>query len=87
MKIIRLCMSFTLELATLWFFHIQKVLGPLNRWASIGFYIGMISVVIICVLEWNRYFYKTNCSMMKINQNERLNTWISETSEIEIDQI
>jgi hypothetical protein len=35
----------------------------------------------------NRYFYKTNCSMMKINQNERLNTWISETSEIEIDQI
>jgi hypothetical protein len=92
--IIRLCMSFTLELATLWliygFFHIQKVLGPLYGWASIGFFIGIISVIIICVLEWDDYFrdiYKTNCSKMEIDNDQRLNTWVSGTIHTEMDQI
>jgi hypothetical protein len=92
--IIRLCMSFILELAALWliygFFHIQKILGPLYGWASIGFFIGIISVIIICVLEWDDYFrdvYKTNCSTMEIDRNQRLNAWVSGTIHTEIDQI
>lgn len=69
--VIRLSMSFILELATLWliygFFHIQKVLGPLYGFASIGFFVGMISVIVICALEWDDYFrdvYQTNCPSM-----------------------
>jgi hypothetical protein len=92
--IIRLCMSFILELATLWliygFFHIQKVFGPLYGWASIGFFIGIICVIIICVLEWDDYFrdvYKTNCSTIEIDRNQRLNAWVSGTINTEIDQI
>jgi len=92
--IIRLCMSFILELATLWliygFFYIQKVLGPLYGWASIGFFIGIICVIIICVLEWDDYFrdvYKTNCSKIEIDRNQRLNAWVSGTIHTEIDQI
>lgn len=92
--IIRLCMSFILELATLWliygFFHIQKVLGPLYGWGSIGFFIGIISVIIICVLEWDDYFrdvYKTNCSTIERDKNQRLNAWVSGTIHTDIDQI
>ncbi|CAF0830840.1 unnamed protein product [Adineta steineri] len=90
--IIRLCMSFILELATLWliygFFHIQKVLGPLYGWASIGFFIGIINVIIICVLEWDDYFrdvYKKNCSSMEIDANQKVTAWISNISPTEID--
>ena len=93
-RIIRLCMSFIVELATLWliygFFHIQKVLGPLNGWASIGFFIGIICVIIICVLEWDDYFrdiYKTNRSLTEIDKNQRINMWVSGTVDTDIDQI
>jgi hypothetical protein len=92
--LIRLSMSFILELATLWliygFFHIQKVLGPLYGWASIGFFIGIISVIIICVIEWDDYFrdiYQTKCSPMEIDRNQRLNAWVSGTIHTETDQI
>jgi hypothetical protein len=93
-KILRLCMSFILELAALWliygFFHIQRVLGPLYGWASIGFFIGIINVIVICVLEWDAYFrdvYITNCCTTEINKNETLNAWVSETIHTDIDQI
>jgi hypothetical protein len=92
--IIRLCSSFILELATLWliygFFHIQKVLGPLYGWASIGFFLGMIGVIIICVFEWDDYFrdvYQRNCSTIEIDRNQRLNAWVSGNIHREIDQI
>jgi hypothetical protein len=87
-------MSFILELAALWliygFFHIQRVLGPLYGWASIGFFIGIINVIVICVLEWDAYFrdvYITNCCTTEINKNETLNAWVSETIHTDIDQI
>jgi hypothetical protein len=57
---IRLLMSFILELASLWllygFFHVQRIFGPLYGWASIGYFVGTIGVIIICVLEWDDYF-------------------------------
>ncbi|UJR32985.1 hypothetical protein I4U23_020447 [Adineta vaga] len=89
---IRLCMSFILELVTLWLlyglFHIQKVLGPLFGWGSIGFFIGIINVIIICVLEWDDYFrdfYRQNCSMMEVDNTQRLQAWVSDTIHREID--
>jgi hypothetical protein len=92
--IIRLIMSFILELSTLWliygFFHVQKAFGPLYGWASIGFFIGIISVIIICVLEWDDYFRevcKTNCNSIDTRKEQRLNAWISDTIHTELYQI
>lgn len=93
-EIIRLCMVFILELAALWliygFFHIQKVLGPLYGWASIGYFIGIISVIIICVVEWDDYFrdvFKTNCSRKEIDHNQRLNAWVRDTIRTDVDRL
>ena len=84
LNIVRLCMSFILELATLWLvygvFHVQRAFGPLHGWASIGFSIGMLSVLIVCVLEWDDYFRhvcNAPASTIDGNKQQRLNVWLS----------
>ncbi|CAF0833662.1 unnamed protein product [Adineta ricciae] len=93
MTIVRLCTSFTLELAALsllyGLFHVQKVIGPLHGWASIGFFLGIICIIIICVLEWDDYFrdfYRKHCAMEEINTNDRVNVWVSGTIRTELDE-
>ena len=84
LPIVRLFMSFILELATLWLvyglFHVQRAFGPLHGWASIGFSVGTISVLVICVLEWDDYFrHVCNAPVSTIDRDkeQRLNVWLS----------
>ena len=82
-KLVRLLMSFTLELASLWliygfFSYSKKSPVPCMVGHPLDSSLDYSVFLIVCVLEWDDYFreiYRTSCSSTEADRNERVNVW------------